>query len=62
MVDYMRQAAAKIGYTQEEVRIKIIENGPPKDYPTEAKIQGDDFATLDIIAEQLKDRLATIRA
>ena len=59
MVDYMRQAAAKMGYTQEEVRVKIIENGPPKDYPIEAKIQGDDFATLDIIAEQLKDRLAS---
>jgi len=58
MVDHMRQTATQIGYTQEEVRVKIIENGPPKDYPLEAKIQGDDFATLDAIAEQLKSRLA----
>jgi len=59
MVDYMRKTAAQMGYTQEEIRVKIIENGPPKDYPLEAKIQGDDFATLDAIAEQLKDRLAS---
>lgn len=59
MVDHMRQTAAQMGYTQEEIRVKIIENGPPKDYPLEAKIQGDDFTTLDAIAELLKDRLAS---
>ncbi len=59
MVAYMRHAAADLGYTQEEVRVKIIENGPPKDYPLEAKIQGDDFAALDAIAERLKTRLAS---
>lgn len=59
MVEYVRRSAAQMGYTQEEVRVKIIENGPPKDFPIEAKIQGDDYATLDAIAEQLKARLAT---
>lgn len=59
MVAYAREAAREAGYTQEEVRVKIIENGPPKDYPLEAKIQGDDFAELDAIAELLKERLST---
>ncbi|MGY8824017.1 MAG: efflux RND transporter permease subunit [Candidatus Latescibacterota bacterium] len=59
MVSYTRDAARQLGYTQEEVRVKIIENGPPKDRPLEAKIQGDDFATLDAIAELLKGRLST---
>jgi multidrug efflux pump len=58
MVSYARQAARQLGYTQEEVRVKIIENGPPKDYPLEAKIQGDDFAALDAISELLKTRLS----
>ena len=50
MVGYTRKKAAELGYTQEEVQVKIIENGPPKDYPLEAKIQGDDFDKLESIS------------
>ncbi|MEE3234304.1 MAG: efflux RND transporter permease subunit [Candidatus Latescibacterota bacterium] len=57
MVDYTRKKAALLGYTQEEVQVKIIENGPPKDYPLEAKIQGEDFEKLERIAKLLKNYL-----
>ena len=57
MVGYTRKKAAELGYTQEEVQVKIIENGPPKDYPLEAKIQGDDFDKLERISTLLKNHL-----
>ena len=57
MVTYSRRKAAALGYTQEEVQVKIIENGPPKDYPLEAKIQGEDFDQLEKIAQLLKSYL-----
>ena len=57
MVRYTRREVAELGFAQETVQVKIIENGPPKDYPLEAKIQGENFADLEKIAILLKNRL-----
>ena len=59
MVDYARRAVDPLRQGTDNIRIKVIENGPPKDFPLEAKIQGDDYAVLDEIARRLKERLAT---
>ncbi len=59
MTEFVRAEATDLGYGNEQVQVKIIEAGPPKDAPIEAKIQGDDFAILEEIAALLKTQLAT---
>ena len=57
MVAFVRDQAQTMGYGDDEVRVKIIQAGPPKDAPLEAKIQGDDFNDLQEIATLLKTHL-----
>ena len=59
MVAFVRDEARDLGYDDEVVQVKIIQAGPPKDAPLEAKIQGDDFVALEEIATLLKTHLKT---
>ena len=59
MVAFVRDEARDLGYDDGVVQVKIIQAGPPKDAPLEAKIQGDDFAALEEIATLLKTHLKT---
>ena len=61
MVGYTRKKAAELGYTQEEVQVKIIENGPPKDYPLEAKIQGDEIRIQGKKRDDLQNAMDIVR-
>ena len=58
MTDFVRAEAIDLGHGNEQVQVKVIQAGPPKDAPIEAKTQGDEFC-LGKDCDLLKTQLAT---